>query len=513
MSQDPQHLRRTDHPIASALIVVSACIAVYWVGLGHAGFGATEGHRAIPAWEMLDSGEWWLPQLFERAYLRKPPGMAWAVAASSAVLGRTEFAARAVSAVAATASALLALVFARRWFGPRAGLPAGLAQALMPVWLTFARSAEIESLHTLSCQCAALLTIDLTMRGRSDTMMRTMALAASMIAAGLIKGPAGIPILVAALVASGIASHAWRAVVRPSIGVALAITGAVLIGVYLMVRARLAASGLVPVLQDPSEFVPSLARLPRILRLVPAALVQGLPVIGVVALALWPRVETRDHERAAALGVPEDAGTLARTLGLTFALSLLALMIGGVSNPRYALPALVPLAPLAGWCWTGRLGLFDGRRRTLAVWASLSRLWVWPVIAVVLTVVYIFVFMEPRRVEISGKRAGERLAESLPDGAVLYADWLVEARPEVLHYARARAAELGKVVRVRWVDLERITPDLNEKVFVALRDDHGGNERIRPGVSRLIAGWRLVHTDEVYKYRFEVLERTTPSQK
>jgi len=489
-----------------AAIILAACIPVYWLGIGHAGLGATEGHRAIPAWEMLDTGDWWLPHLFERVYLRKPPGMAWAIAASSTILGRTEFAARAVSAAAATLSALVALTFARRWFGPRAGLAAGLAQALMPVWFVFARNAEIESLHTLACQIAMFVALDLIIRPAGFGVFRSLALAGAITAAGLIKGPAGAPALLGALVAGATALRAPRALARPALLCGLILAGALLAGAFATIKSRLDASGLVPVLQDPSEFAPSLARLPKILQLCPAALLQGLPVTGAAALALWPRTAMRDRERGAPLSVPDDAGLIARALALTFALSVVILMVSGVSNPRYALPALTPLAPLAGWAWVGRLGLFDGWRRRLATWTSLGRLWAWPAVALVLIPIYVFTFMEPRRLEVSGKEAGDALAEALPGECVLYADWLVEARPEVLHYARERAGQLGRRVRVRWIDFDSFAPAAGERSVLVVRTDAHGDERLRGCLAPFLDNWRTTHTGTVYKYAFVVVE-------
>ena len=501
-------------PWPSALLVLLACTAAFWIWLGHAGFGSTEGHRVIPAWEMLDSGEWWLPHLFERVYLRKPPGMPWAIAAFSTFFGRTEFAARAVSAAAATASALLALAFARRWFGPRAGLAAGFAQALMPVWLTFARSAEVESLHTLACQCAVFLTLDLGIRPRAFVLPRALALALAITAAGLVKGPAGAPVLLGALAAFPVALRSWRALARPAIWAGVGLGTAALAASYLTIKARLDASGLVPVLQDPSEFVPSLSRIPVILRLFPAALLQGLPITGAVALALWPQTRTRDAPRSAQLGVPDDAGTIAQALALTFLFSIALLMVSGVSNPRYALPALTPLAPLGGWTWAGRLGLFDGWRKRLATWTSFWSLWALPALALLFVGVYVFGFMEPRRAEVSGKVTGEALAATLPDGAILYADWLIEARPEILLYARTRAAALGKSVRVKWVDLDEFNPPSSEHAFLAVRDDANGNELRRPGVEALAQTWPRVFagTANKGKYSFIVLERTQSPQ-
>ena len=51
----------------------------------------------VPGWTMLRTGDWWHVEMFGQAYFRKPPGMPWAIAGASALLGETEFAAGAVS--------------------------------------------------------------------------------------------------------------------------------------------------------------------------------------------------------------------------------------------------------------------------------------------------------------------------------------------------------------------------------------------------------------------------------
>ena len=120
------------------------------------GLSYTEGHRAIPAWEMLESGDWLVTTLFDRVYLRKPPGMAWAIAGSSAVFGQTEFAARFVSAVCSTAMVLVAYGFARRWFGARWALSAGIGSpdywitGLMDYWSSRPASIPNPPIHSRS---------------------------------------------------------------------------------------------------------------------------------------------------------------------------------------------------------------------------------------------------------------------------------------------------------------------------------------------------------------------------
>ena len=62
-----------------ALVLMCVGGVVYFFNLGASGFSMSEGHRVAPAWEMLADGDWLMPHMFEQAYMRKPPGMPWAI--------------------------------------------------------------------------------------------------------------------------------------------------------------------------------------------------------------------------------------------------------------------------------------------------------------------------------------------------------------------------------------------------------------------------------------------------
>src|SRR5690606_4823581 len=162
---------------------------------------------------------WLLPRMFGQAYLRKPPGMYWAIAGSSALFGESEWAARAVSAAAATALALVACLFATRWFGRPWGLVAGLAQALMPLMWLPGRSAEIEALTTLAIVAACRMLIDWAVPPASRSGLRRTLLAGgaavALAAASLVKGPVVLPFAAAALAGAGLAQRSVRPLLRP----------------------------------------------------------------------------------------------------------------------------------------------------------------------------------------------------------------------------------------------------------------------------------------------------------
>jgi 4-amino-4-deoxy-L-arabinose transferase-like glycosyltransferase len=82
------------------LIVALLWAAIYLPGLGSTEIKGEEGRRILPAVAMLDDGNWLVPHVGGRAYLRKPPLVNWAIAGSFKMLDRRdEWAARLPSAL------------------------------------------------------------------------------------------------------------------------------------------------------------------------------------------------------------------------------------------------------------------------------------------------------------------------------------------------------------------------------------------------------------------------------
>lgn len=490
-------------PLVQAAIVLAVCGVVYWTFLGRSGFAYTEGHRVVPAWEMLDSGDWLLSRMFERVYLRKPPGMSWSVALSSLVLGRTEFAARAVSALATTLSCLLVLVMARRWFGARAGLGAGLAQALTPLWWSTGRSAEIEALNNLGTQAGVLLLLELLVRRPRHTMAVAAGAGAGVLLAGIAKGPTGVPCLVGALAGACLAVGSIRVIARRELVVALGLPALILGAVGAAVYSRVSAVDQSAITQSVLEFLWNADRVAQVFTMAPLALISALPA----SLALgfpWGKAAKAEYAGRA----PHDSPyVMARALAITCLGSLLLLSALGVGNPRHAMPALTGLAPLVGYVVVGIGSDFVRWRalagRVLLFWAP----WVLPVILTAGGVGFA-VWSEARRDRISGRGVGMALGELLPDGSEVWADGAVEARPEVLAYAARRSAELGRTIRPRWVSLagSPVPASGPGRAFLLLRADDLENET--DGYARRWPEGSLTQVGEwsVYKYRFRLVE-------
>ena len=265
----------------AAGLLVAMCALVFWVGLGSTGFSMSEGHRVAPAWEMIESGDFRVTRMFGEVYFRKPPGMMWAIAASTGLFGPTEFAARAVSALACTLMVAAAWSFARRRWGATAGLLAGIFQAGTPLFWEAGRSAEIEGLHTLGVQLACLGLIDAVLPTGPRRAAPFAAILAGVAVAMLTKGPAGLPAVGAVLAALAITrprpteSAGPPARFTPAVLTLIAALGASIAALWWIAQGVRAAGPAVT--QSPGEFLWDTSKLGSILLLPLTGLAAALP--------------------------------------------------------------------------------------------------------------------------------------------------------------------------------------------------------------------------------------------
>jgi 4-amino-4-deoxy-L-arabinose transferase-like glycosyltransferase len=118
-------------------------------------FEPDEGRYGEIPREMLATGDWLTPRLNGVLYFEKPPLYYWSVAASIAVLGPTELAVRLPGKLSAAGMVLLAAAFARRRWGARTGLLAGLVLASSLLVVALARIALIDPMLSLAMSGAA----------------------------------------------------------------------------------------------------------------------------------------------------------------------------------------------------------------------------------------------------------------------------------------------------------------------------------------------------------------------
>lgn len=528
------------------MLVLAACAVVYWFGLGSRPFASSEGHRVAPAWAMLESGDWWRVEMFEQAYLRKPPGMPWAIAGMSSLIGQSELSARSVSALAATLAALASMWFGRRWFGPTGGLAAGLLQATLPLLWAPGRSAEIEALNNLGAQLAGLALIDLMLAGRaagrwdrrlegetpaaigaggaggaggasamrigpavdgdSDRWPRltpamaavnAVLLGAGIVIAGLAKGPAAAPVLGGVLLGGIITLRSMRAIRPGWIVPPMAAAGAAL----WFIGSRIIEANPGAIRQDAGEFLWSGGAV-KVLMMGPMALVSALPAS--LALLWYFGDESRREAASSRSALTRRAYAAAGMLAWGWAMSIVIMTVAGVSNPRYAMPAAWLLPLLCGWVARGVWGVranFEDHRRALAKRLTFRNPMSWPV---VLAMVALVSSAAPNfaRVGAGSDTVGADIARQAPAGTVIWADGLIEARPDVLLYARQAS---GGSLRPLWKKSEMRAgsmPPRGEGVYIALRSDEDSDETERYRAARAGGTLELVSEHAVGRYRF-----------
>ncbi len=134
-------------------VTAGLCLLLVWAGIYLPSLGTTEikgeeGRRIMPAVAMIETGNWLVPQLAGEAYLRKPPLINWAIAASMRATGsRSEWAARLPSVLGMLALGL-GIVFATAgWLRAEGALMAAIFSIGCIGLIEKGRLAEIEALY------------------------------------------------------------------------------------------------------------------------------------------------------------------------------------------------------------------------------------------------------------------------------------------------------------------------------------------------------------------------------
>ncbi|MDL1950243.1 phospholipid carrier-dependent glycosyltransferase [Acidobacteria bacterium ACD] len=117
-------------------------------------FEPDEGRYAEIPREMIASGDWVVPRLNGLLYFEKPPLHYWSVAVAMKLLGGAEWVTRLPVKLASAGLALAAFLFARRRFGGRVGVLAGLITATSLQVVGLARANTIDPSLSLALTAA-----------------------------------------------------------------------------------------------------------------------------------------------------------------------------------------------------------------------------------------------------------------------------------------------------------------------------------------------------------------------
>ena len=93
--------------LQACTLVLLLWAMIYLPGLGSTELKGEEGRRILPAVTMLETGNWLVPYVGSKPFLRKPPLVNWAIAGMFALTGaRNEWTARLPSALCVLALGL-----------------------------------------------------------------------------------------------------------------------------------------------------------------------------------------------------------------------------------------------------------------------------------------------------------------------------------------------------------------------------------------------------------------------
>jgi len=178
--------------LASTLVLIAIWAVTYLTNLGASEFRSEEGHRVMPAVQMLDNGNYLVPYVGTEPYLRKPPLVSWIVAGSFKLLGvRNEWTARLPSALFVLSVALMLWLFASPILGGFGSTVAALCWLTNLGLIEKGRMIEIDAIYVSLFGVAFFLWLILWQRGGSSWL--TFVVPWIFLGVGMLaKGPAHI---------------------------------------------------------------------------------------------------------------------------------------------------------------------------------------------------------------------------------------------------------------------------------------------------------------------------------
>jgi 4-amino-4-deoxy-L-arabinose transferase-like glycosyltransferase len=183
---------------------------------GYAILDNNEGLYASIAAEMRAGGDWIIPHLDAIAYIEKPPMLFWLTAASFALFGGSEAAARAAPALASLGIVALVWWLGRRTGRPAAGWIAGLIVATSIVTIGIGRTLYFDMLHTAFLSAAlALAFVGLSENSRTAIRLAAAALALAVLTKGFIGFGLAAIVLAGFLIATRAPLADWRRLLDP----------------------------------------------------------------------------------------------------------------------------------------------------------------------------------------------------------------------------------------------------------------------------------------------------------
>lgn len=335
--------------VLPAIVSFGLSLAILLPRVGVGPLGGTEAHRALSGHQMLQSGDWLIPQLYGRLYMRKPPLQYWIAAGLEKLYGRgDEFIWRLPSVLSAALLAAVAAWASGRWFGNLAAWVGGLSLACMVTLWAQGRTGELDSLDALLTVWAVFIMIDVAHGRTSRRWLATIFCGLLLGGAFLTKGPVCLILVLGLMI--------WTALTRSRAAYAAQsgtwvrwlfalVMGLVMFGIYAAAAAMALKSRHVPpdmtgvneIMEN--AYPTSWGRFAFALVMPLIVMVYALPVSVALPVAMVhaPRSSNARPSRAIIYA-------LAMPILISFAFG----MVTGMHLPRYQFIVLPLLCPLAG---------------------------------------------------------------------------------------------------------------------------------------------------------------------
>lgn len=384
---------------ALAVLILGLLINVCYLGQGP--LAGTEAHRTLPAHQMLTSGDWIIPRIYDHVYLAKPPLYYWVLALTEKLCGHADpFVWRLPSALCGAALAVVLYAFTRRWFDLRdgsqsgriAGLVAGVGCCGMISLWSQNRVAEIDAINTVLCVASACCVIDYYYGPNRQRGWMLLGISLSFAGAILAKGPAGITVTFAAILAPPVLNHCPRLLARRGIWLSL-LFGCAPFVFYAWLASHTLLAHHLPLdlegIKEPGYNMRTdrLRHLGDTLLLPIYMMLFAFPLCMALPMALDPRCWRLGWDKPSqSSGMTDNHRRLIRALVGTMALACVLHMLTGMYNPRYSyvwLPLFCPLAGAVAAAWCRGVWPVSADRRVygaLTVAAS-----IYPIVAIIFT--------------------------------------------------------------------------------------------------------------------------------
>ena len=333
-----------------ALLLILLCIPTFFLFLGSAAItDSDEAYYAEASREMIESGDWITPRFNYELRFEKPILFYWMIAATYAVAGVSEGAARFWAAMSGVGLVLLAYLCGRRWIDDDAGFLAGAITGTSFAAAAMARQS-LPDLPLAFFITLAVWTAFEAFTGTSRARRWLLVSAAACALAVLTKGPVGVALPVLVVGAALVLEYAGAAERRRPLPVGardlmLAVLVFILIAVpwYAAVTSVHGAGYLHRffVAENLDRFATARYNDPRPIWFYIPILVGGLLPWSLFSL-LWLRWPAKGF--AASIRSSRESVRLA--LWALAPLAIFSISVG--KQPRYILPCLVPLAVLLG---------------------------------------------------------------------------------------------------------------------------------------------------------------------